>query len=75
MRRMAVCIRVGRLLLGAALALSATLVSAQTTYPDRPLKLVVPYPPGALTEYNRPVAGRAFARGGPVIYEGTFRRR
>lgn len=30
-------------------------------------------PSGPLTEYNRPVAGRAFARGGPVIYEGTFR--
>jgi ubiquinone/menaquinone biosynthesis C-methylase UbiE len=32
-------------------------------------------PPGPLTEYNRPVAGRTIARGGPVIYEGTFRRR
>ena len=30
-------------------------------------------PTGPLTEYNRPVTGRAFARGGPVIYEGTFR--
>ncbi|MDL2718003.1 MAG: class I SAM-dependent methyltransferase [Acidobacteriota bacterium] len=30
-------------------------------------------PPGPLTEHNRPEAGRAFARGGPVIYEGTFR--
>ncbi|HEY3350458.1 MAG TPA: class I SAM-dependent methyltransferase [Thermoanaerobaculia bacterium] len=30
-------------------------------------------PPGRLTEYNRPPAG-ALARGGPVIYEGTFRR-
>ncbi|HQQ76441.1 MAG TPA: class I SAM-dependent methyltransferase [Thermoanaerobaculia bacterium] len=29
-------------------------------------------PPGPLTEYNRPPAG-AIARGGPVIYEGTFR--
>lgn len=32
-------------------------------------------PPGPLTEYNRPPAGLAFARGGPVIYEGTFRAR
>ena len=30
--------------------------------------------PGPLTEYNRPVAGRTITRGGPVIYEGTFRR-
>ncbi len=32
-------------------------------------------PPGRLTEYNRPPSGRPFARGGRVIWEGTFRRR
>ena len=32
-------------------------------------------PPGPLAEYNRRVPGRALTRGGPVIYEGTFRRR
>jgi hypothetical protein len=32
-------------------------------------------PPGSLTERNRPVGGRALARSGPVVYEGTFRRR
>ncbi len=32
-------------------------------------------PPGPLTERNRPLAGRALTRGGPVVYEGTFRRR
>lgn len=31
-------------------------------------------PPGPLTEYNRPLPGRALTRGGPVIFEGTFRR-
>jgi len=31
-------------------------------------------PPGPLTEYNRPPAGRTLTRGGPVTYEGTFRR-
>ena len=30
-------------------------------------------PPGPLTEYNRPSPGRSLTRGGPVIYEGTFR--
>jgi ubiquinone/menaquinone biosynthesis C-methylase UbiE len=30
-------------------------------------------PPGPLTEYNRPVPGRTLTRGGPAIYEGTFR--
>jgi ubiquinone/menaquinone biosynthesis C-methylase UbiE len=28
-----------------------------------------------LTERNRPVPGRALGRSGPVVYEGTFRRR
>ena len=32
-------------------------------------------PPGPLTEYNRPVPGRPLTRGGPVIFEGTFRTR
>ncbi len=32
-------------------------------------------PPGPLTERNRPIAGRTLTRSGPVIYEGTFRRR
>jgi SAM-dependent methyltransferase len=31
--------------------------------------------PGPLTEYNRPPAGPTLVRSGPVIYEGTFRRR
>ncbi len=31
-------------------------------------------PPGPLTEYNRPRPGRALGPGGPVIYEGTYRR-
>ena len=31
-------------------------------------------PPGPMTEHNRPAPGHALARGGPVIYEGTFRR-
>ncbi len=29
---------------------------------------------GPLREHNRPAPGHALARGGPVIYEGTFRR-
>jgi ubiquinone/menaquinone biosynthesis C-methylase UbiE len=32
-------------------------------------------PPGPLTERNRPLAGRLLTHGGPVIHEGTFRRR
>lgn len=32
-------------------------------------------PPGSLTEHNRPRPGPALSRGGPVIFEGTYRLR
>ena len=35
---------------GFALAIGASNVTAQPAYPIRPLKLIVPYPPGALTD-------------------------
>jgi len=34
----------------AGMASLATFAFAQSTYPDRPIRLVVPYPPGALTD-------------------------
>ncbi len=39
-----------RSVLGALLATAVLAVSAQTSYPDRPIKLIVPYPPGSGTD-------------------------
>ena len=54
-----------------ALIFMAPTVAAQTTYPDRPIKLVVPYPPGALTDLLARAIGErlAMALKQPVVIE------
>ena len=54
-----------------ALALASPLASAQDTWPGRPLKMVVPYPPGALTDtLARAVVERLSpALGQPIVVE------
>ena len=54
-----------------ALIFIAPTVAAQTTYPDRPIKLVVPYPPGALTDLLARAIGErlAMALKQPVVIE------
>jgi tripartite-type tricarboxylate transporter receptor subunit TctC len=54
-----------------ALALTAPLAVAQAVYPNRPLKLVVPYPPGALTDLLARAIGERLATAlkQPVIIE------
>lgn len=51
--------------------LLSTFVSAQTAYPDRPIKLIVPYPPGGTTDLlARTLAPRLSERlGQPILIE------
>jgi len=54
-----------------ALALAAPFAASQSAYPNRPIKLVVPYPPGALTDLlARAIADRlASALQQPVVVD------
>jgi len=63
--------RFHRIVLVALLAITAPLVFAQGTFPNRPIKLVVPYPPAALTDTLARAIGErlASALGQPVIVE------
>ena len=61
----------GIYLVAACLNLAASVGSAQTNYPNRPIKFIVPFPPGAATD----VIARTFAQsmsetlGQPVVVE------
>src|SRR5687768_1104881 len=60
-----------RALVAAALTSTGALAVAQPAYPNRPIRLVVPYPPGALTDVlARTIAERMSAGlGQPVVVE------
>ncbi|MGE5088391.1 MAG: Bug family tripartite tricarboxylate transporter substrate binding protein [Candidatus Levyibacteriota bacterium] len=60
-----------RLAVVLVLALGASLAAAQTAFPSRPIKLIVPYPPGALTDLLARAIGQRLAAAlkEPVVVE------
>src|SRR3954447_8830514 len=50
---------------------SAFPVSAETPYPVRPIRLIVPYPPGAGTDFTARTVGEQFSKtlGQPVVVD------
>jgi tripartite-type tricarboxylate transporter receptor subunit TctC len=57
-----------------ALASIAPIVAAQASYPSRPIKLVVPYPPGALTDLLARAIGERLGAGNPAANSRCMRR-
>ena len=63
-----------RLFIGGGIALaasSATSVLGQSGYPNRPIRLIVPYPPGGGTDFFARLVGAAMSQslGQPIIVE------
>ena len=55
----------------AALAIAGTEASAQAPYPNRPIRLIVPYPPGAGTDFTAREIGAQYSKalGQPVVVD------
>lgn len=69
--RLCIAMRIGRWILGMALGLAAMGAPAAQSYPDRPVHLIVPFPPGGAVDLaarliQQPLAARL---GQPVIVE------
>jgi tripartite-type tricarboxylate transporter receptor subunit TctC len=71
MRQRATWVRFVQLVVGALLTSAVCVAGAQSAYPTHPIKLVVPYPPGALTDLLARAIGERLAAGlgQPVIVD------
>jgi tripartite-type tricarboxylate transporter receptor subunit TctC len=66
------CVRLGvNVLAIAALMYAATICGATPSYPVRPIRLIVPYPPGAGTDFTAREVGAQFSKalGQPVVID------
>lgn len=63
--------RLSAILFGTSLAIMGGLVAAQSTYPSKPIRLVVPYPPGGATDVTaREISNRLGAAWGhPLVID------
>src|SRR6187402_2161076 len=59
------------LLFAAALAIASVHVAAQAPYPNKPIRIIVPYPPGAGTDFTGREIGAIFSKalGQPVVVD------
>jgi tripartite-type tricarboxylate transporter receptor subunit TctC len=71
MRPRAAWARLGQLIVAAVLVVAVCIAAAQSSYPNHSIKLVVPYPPGALTDLLARAIGERLAAGlgQPVIVD------
>lgn len=62
---------VGKLAIASALSLALTPVMATDTYPNRPIRLIVPFPPGGATDRIARMIGQTMGEelGQPIIIE------
>jgi tripartite-type tricarboxylate transporter receptor subunit TctC len=60
-----------RILGGAALALSAALATpvAAQSWPERPIRLIIPFPPGGGTDVVARVAAQCMNLGQPIVID------
>ena len=59
---MTVASRLGRALFCIAIAAAGTTAGAQSTYPTRPIRVIVPYPPGGITDVTTRIVSQEIGK-------------